>query len=535
MADLKVGDFVFDPSDIPTQVIATSETFVDHHCYKLVFTGGVEIICDQDHLWPVWYEGDDEPLITTTANLWKAFQNSVLVWNVGVGNKIRYLLEMSQVDSVPVRCIAVDNPNGLFQITRHGLVTHNSRTAAEKIHAYLKKYPGTMGLMLRKQRQSMTNSTVLFFERTVIGPDPTVKHFPSKFRFEYDNGSILAYGGMDGDEQKEQIRSIGQEGSLHIAWMEEANRFTEDDYNEILARMRGANVSWLQVILTTNPDAPTHWIYRRLILGKEAKVYYSKAADNDYNPKSYINTLNKLTGVTRDRLALGKWVQAEGVVFEGFDPDIHVIDSFQIPSHWRRVRGIDFGLTAPFVCTWAALDPIHDRIYVYRQIYMTKRTVKTHAESINFYSQGEEIEATVCDHDAEDRLTLEENEIDNIPANKDMARGIDLITERLQIPEGSDKPRLLFFRDLVVEVDETLLHGKHPTSVLEEFPAWTWARKSDGTINPDKPISRYDHGLDTVRYIVMYFDGDGAAGMDFGSLATSDEREMAYQQFLQYA
>src|SRR3990172_6192757 len=84
-----------------------------------------------------------------------------------------------------------------------------SFTAASKQDAFMRKYPEAMGLMMRKQRQSMVNSTILMFEREVLGHDPSVQHFPSKFRFEYTNGSILAYGGMDGDDQKEAIRSIG--------------------------------------------------------------------------------------------------------------------------------------------------------------------------------------------------------------------------------------------------------------------------------------------------------------------------------------
>ena len=36
-----------------------------------------------------------------------------------------------------------------------------SRLAGEKIHGFCKKYPGAMGLMVRKTRNSMTNSTVL--------------------------------------------------------------------------------------------------------------------------------------------------------------------------------------------------------------------------------------------------------------------------------------------------------------------------------------------------------------------------------------
>ncbi len=119
-----------------------------------------------------------------------------------------------------------------------------SRLAAEKLHAYCLRYPGAMALMLRKTRESMVNSSVLFMARQVIGDDPQVVHLPSRHRFEYANGSILAYGGMADEAQREQIRSIGQDGGLDIAWMEEASRFSEADFNELLPRMRGKAAPW---------------------------------------------------------------------------------------------------------------------------------------------------------------------------------------------------------------------------------------------------------------------------------------------------
>ena len=114
-----------------------------------------------------------------------------------------------------------------------------SRLAAEKIHAFMKKYPGATGLMLRKTRESMTNSTVLFMESVVMKGDLSVEHIASKKRFEYSNGSILAYGGMKDKQQRQQVRSVGQDGGLDIAWMEEATAFDEDDFNELLPRLRG--------------------------------------------------------------------------------------------------------------------------------------------------------------------------------------------------------------------------------------------------------------------------------------------------------
>lgn len=191
-----------------------------------------------------------------------------------------------------------------------------SRVAAEKLVAYCWRYPGATCLILRKIRATLANSTLLFIQRKVMGRDPRIRHKPSEFRFEFDNGSILAYGGMKDDDQREHIRSIGQDGGLDMVWMEEATQFQEEDFNEVLARMRGKAGPWRQIILTTNPEAPGHWIYVRLILNGEASVYYSEAKDNRHNPESYDKQLSKLSGVQYLRLVKGEWVAGSGKIVD---------------------------------------------------------------------------------------------------------------------------------------------------------------------------------------------------------------------------
>lgn len=191
-----------------------------------------------------------------------------------------------------------------------------SRLAAEKLHGYCLKYPGATALLLRKVKVSMTSGAVLMIDRTIIGPDPGVAHYPSKSRFEYRNGSMLLYAGLEDEKQRERLKSIGQDGAVDIAWMEEATEFDESDYNTLIARMRGKAAPWRQRILSCNPDAPTHWIKRRLIDGGEARVYYSGRQDNVYNPADYDSQMNLLTGIDDLRLNKGQWVQASGLVYD---------------------------------------------------------------------------------------------------------------------------------------------------------------------------------------------------------------------------
>jgi len=380
-----------------------------------------------------------------------------------------------------------------------------SQVAAEKINAFCKKYPNAMALMLRKTRESMTNSTVLFMARSIIGTDPQVRHYPSFHRFEYANSSILAYGGMKDEEQREQIRSIGQGGKVDFVWMEEANKFTEDDFNEVRARMRGTAAPWCQVLLTTNPDAPIHWINRRLIIGGEAKVYYSGAQDNPHNPKEYLDALDSLTGLVAKRLREGQWVQAEGVVYEEYDPALHLIEPREIPKSWRRIRVIDFGFTNPLVCQWWAIDN-DGRMYRYREIYRTKRLVEDHAVDILRLSEGETIETTICDHDAEDRATLERRGIPTVPAIKAVSTGIQDVQARLR-KAGDGKPRLFLLRGALVETDPSLKQSGKPTCTEEEFPTYIWPEGKDGRPLKEQPIKENDHGMDALRYAVESEDG----------------------------
>jgi phage terminase large subunit len=418
-----------------------------------------------------------------------------------------------------------------------------SRAALEKVNGFMLKYPNATGLMLRKAREYAGKSLVPMMRRTVTGNDPQIAMLKSDSQFVYPNGSVLYWGGMKNDEQREALRSIGGDGSVDIIFIEEATAFSEDDFNELLARLRGKAAPWRQIILATNPDAPSHWIYKRLILGGGATVYTSSAADNPANPPDYLETLASLTGVLGLRLRDGKWVQAEGAVYDDFDPKIHAVDYFTPPPSWRRIRAVDFGYVNPFVCQWWALDE-DQRMYLYREIYMSHTLVEDHARVINAYTVGlpveewnaldgadqralsagrppaawldmdederearlarvERIEATVADHDAEDRATLERYGIVTVAAKKDLSLGIQAVQQRLRTQEDG-RPRLSLLQGALVEEDDRM--GKHPRSTLEEFPAYVWKPVKDGEKAKEEPVDLDNHGLDATRYAVMYVD-----------------------------
>ena len=382
-----------------------------------------------------------------------------------------------------------------------------SVVAAQKVHGFCLKYPGAMGLALRKARQHMVNSTVLVLERNVMAKQG-ITHVPSKYRFEYPNGSILAYGGMSDEDQREAIRSIGQSGGLDIAWMEEASAFTEPDFNELLARMRGRAADWRQLILTTNPDAPQHWIYRRLIEGGEAKIYRSRAADNAHLPDDYAASLARMTGVQRQRLADGQWVQAEGLIYPEYDAHIHIVDASEVPPIERYFAAQDWGFSHPAVLQVWGMDA-DGRMYRVREVYRSQERIGWWAAQAKALAGTYPLETIVCDPAQPGFIAEYRNEgLPAVAAVNDVLPGIHAVAQRLKIqPDGF--ARMYFVREPGRTPDPVLAAANKPTSTEEELTGYVWSKGKDGATAKDAPVKVNDDGCDTTRYASMYANGIG--------------------------
>lgn len=393
-----------------------------------------------------------------------------------------------------------------------------SRLAAEMIYKFCKLHPGATTLALRKIRESTKNSIVLFLERVIIKNDPDVHHNKGDRRFEFSNGSVLIYAGMKDEFQREQIRSAGVEGGIDFVWMEEATQFEEDDYNELLARMRGRAASYTQIVLTTNPDSPAHWIAKRLIEGGEAKVYRSSAADNPSNPKSYIEILSKLTGVLYDRLVLGLWKQAQGAVYSEYDVAIHVLKNDPPGGYAYFVAGADWGYTHPGVMSVYGVDS-DGRLYLVYEIYYTGQLVGGVNDDGWWVQRAKEIQRRfqirwmACDPAEPAYIeTLKRAGIRAEPANNEIAAGVQRVKQRLALA-ADGKPRLYFKIDALQEADPALEAKKQPVSTLQEITLYAYPKGKSGVFSKEIPEDAFNHGMDVLRYVVARADSISGIGI----------------------
>jgi len=378
-----------------------------------------------------------------------------------------------------------------------------SRIAAEKFHALHLKYPGSTGVVGRKDKTAANRSVVPFLLHTVMSGTNWGTFKKSEQMFQYRNGSQIWVIGLRDENQREALRSIGRDGSVDFVWMEEANKLTLADHYEILTRMRGTFAPFRQIIYSTNPDSPDHWIKRYLIDKAQAAVFYSRPEDNPSNPKSYIEALQSLTGVYYERMWKGRWVQAEGVIYTEYDREKHLMESY-VPAGsrgYKYVLSVDFGYTAPFSATLWEQSPKNRKhmdgvIRQVAQIYRTKRLVEEHAIDIKRMLGSIVPDAIVCDHDAEDRATLEKHlGMKTKPAYKAIMPGIEAVKARFR--DGT----LLLNQSAVWHVDMELEKAYLPTRTSEEISGYAWDEKK-----PDTPLGENDHGCDEMRYAICEFD-----------------------------
>ena len=88
--------------------------------------------------------------------------------------------------------------------------------------------------------------------------------------------------------------------------------------------------------------------------GLSRKFIPARLQDNPYLAEDgrYEQMLNSLPPTQRKQLLEGNWDVAEGAAFTEFSYEEHVIPPFEIPIHWERVKGIDYGYASESACVW---------------------------------------------------------------------------------------------------------------------------------------------------------------------------------------
>lgn len=339
---------------------------------------------------------------------------------------------------------------------------------------------------------------------------PGAKFKETEKVWTFPSGAKIEFGFLE--KEADVYRYQGQAYSW-IGFDEITHMATEFPWNYLASRLRTTNPEIVPYMrATANPGGPGHaWVKKRYVEPEKHNTSFigsdgisrrfipARLHDNPYlaTDGRYEKMLESLPEVHRRRLLAGDWDVNEGAAFPEFSRPLHVIDPFEIPHSWNRVKGIDYGYTSPSCCLWAAIHPTDGTIYIYRELYERGLTGEELKKKITYMEEGERraipgvldtaawnktgytgptIGETLCRQPYGHKLR---------PADKNRIAGKVQLHEHLKINPETDLPYLQIFSDC--------------TNLIQELAAIPVSQ----TNSEDVDTHADDHAYDALRYLIM--------------------------------
>lgn len=228
-----------------------------------------------------------------------------------------------------------------------------------------------------------------------------------------------------------------------------------------------------------------------------ARFIPAKLSDNPSlaDDGQYRRNLLSLSESQRRKLLDGDWSVVEGAAFPEFGAK-HIVEPFEIPHEWRRFRSCDYGYSSYSSVLWFAIDP-GERLYVYRELYVSKYGPEKLAKKVLELERGEKISYGMLDSSVwakrgEGPSPAEEMIIAGCtwrPSDRSKgsrAQGAIRLHELLKTDEVTNEPSLFVFNTC--------------RNLISHLPSIPSDPKGSDDIDPDFP---FDHDYDALRYGIM--------------------------------
>ena len=376
-----------------------------------------------------------------------------------------------------------------------------------------------------------------------------VRTNPSPY-YKLKNGhEIIVYSSAD----QQKVRSL----NLTAFYIEEASGVPYSMFDVLMTRLRhkagvikdedGNEVAYkFMGILSTNPE--DGWIQDKfLLISKVLKAspsvdllaydhlrkdkldrhfhtFISSTRDNNNVPDEFI-----------ERMSAGKsarWIRKyvdcildirDGAVYPDFNKNI--VEPFKIPDHWKIIAGYDPGFADGVAFPMGAIDPKTGIIYVYEDYYVTEMPISFHAKEVTKRLRNKKLlnpiqaDPSVRQRNARDGLSYADYfykicKVILEPGNNDMMFGIEKVRDYIH------SGKLKFFSSCV--------------NLKNEARRYVYVKNKSSNTN-EKPIDRYNHLWDAIRYMIarlprdpndlnsIYMQRDMTMGSAFNKQFVDDE------------
>ena len=313
----------------------------------------------------------------------------------------RHIVDVVPVESEPVQCIQVTN--SMFLCSESMVPTHNSTALIMDAWGYAATFPGAEVYLFRETYDDLEANRIAEFKRRVP-PEAQAKPYNETKHEAF----IKSRGGGVSVIKFRYCRNLqdadGYQGrSIDYIGIDELTKHTKKAVQILLSCLRSAKGFPPRFRGTCNPGGIGHaWVKNRYITatdygestaicpetGNSIAFVPATVYDNEVlmkNDPAYIRRLENLPEAQKKAFLYGDWDSFEGASFEKFSNRLHVVEPFEIPSHWKRWMAADNGYTDPFAWYWFAVDE-KGTVYIYdeftREYDDPKLTYSQQAEEV---------------------------------------------------------------------------------------------------------------------------------------------------------
>mgnify|MGYP000994218404 CR=1 FL=1 len=333
-------------------------------------------------------------------------------------------------------------------------------------------------------------------ERNIVQPLLSVRYLQQQFQITYNrSGHVLTvqrgskvnmvylFGGKD-ESSYMLIQGITLAGVL----LDEVALMPRSFVEQALAR---CSVTGAKFWFNCNPENPEHWFRKEWILqAKKHRALHLHFLMDD-NPSLDERTRERYcsmySGVFYERYILGRWVMAEGLIYDMFDftANVYTVPPTAMQAVSTRTIAVDYGTLNP-TCFLSIFDD-GETVRVdqeYRWDGRKERHQKTDEEYADDFMafMGDNPCAAYVDPSAASFITaLRQRGVYVMEANNDVLNGIRRCSTLIS------KRRLLVSKACI--------------GLLDEFGLYRWDDKA-ALLGVEKPVKENDHAMDALRYFV---------------------------------
>jgi len=289
------------------------------------------------------------------------------------------------------------------------------------------------------------------------------------------------FGGKD-ERSQDLIQGI----TLAGCFFDEVALMPESFVNQATGR---CSVDGSKFWFNCNPEGPFHWFKVKWIdeIKEKNLIHLHFTMDDNLSLSEKIKARYRsmYSGVFFQRYILGLWVMAEGIIYDMFDRDKHVVPT-KNRAYAQYYVSIDYGTQNPTTFgLWGIFDGVWYKVKEYHYSGRDKGKQKTdteYADDLQKFIGNIRIKSVIVDPSAASFIAeLKKRGLVVRNAKNDVVDGIRNVATALN--EG-----LIKYNDCCKET-------------FKELNSYVWDEKAADR-GEDKPIKDNDHHMDGDRYFI---------------------------------